>query len=73
MVEAGTEPLADIFFKLQSQSKNKGVSDVDEMARYKEQTELAGEGFMLHRIGDALTSWSIHSAILEAYRIAVWI
>ena len=49
------------------------MSDVDAMARYSEQTELAGTGFMLHRIGDALTSRSIHAAILEAYRIAVWV
>jgi 2,4-dienoyl-CoA reductase-like NADH-dependent reductase (Old Yellow Enzyme family)/thioredoxin reductase len=71
VVEVGTQPLADMFFELQSRSKNNGVSDVDAMARYEAQAEPAGAGFMLHRIGDALTSRSIHAAILEAYRIAV--
>ncbi len=71
VVEAGTDAFADVFFELQAQSKNNGVTDVDALANYTAQPALAGDGFMLHRIGDALTSRSIHAAILEAYRIAV--
>lgn len=71
VVEVGTDAFADVFFELQSQSKNQGMTDVDALANYAAQPALAGEGFMLHRIGDALTSRSIHAAILEAYRIAV--
>jgi NADPH-dependent 2,4-dienoyl-CoA reductase/sulfur reductase-like enzyme len=71
VVEAGTDAFADVFFEMQVQSKNNGVTDVDALANYAPQPAQSGTGFVLHRIGDALTSRSIHAAILEAYRIAV--
>jgi 2,4-dienoyl-CoA reductase-like NADH-dependent reductase (Old Yellow Enzyme family)/thioredoxin reductase len=73
MVEAGTEPLAEVFDELQEQSSNKGITDVDAMAAWAAQPEPEKDGFTLYRIGDAVTSRSIHAAILEAYRIAVWL
>ena len=73
IVEAGTDPMADVFFEMQAQSENNGLTDVDALADYRAQPETSKEGFTLYRIGDSVTSRSIHAAILEAHRIAVWI
>ena len=73
IVEAGTDPMAEVFFELKSQSINDGQSDVDALATYGPQPTVNEKGFTLYRIGDSVTSRSIHAAILEAYRIAVWI
>jgi len=73
ILEAGTEPLAEVFFELREHSLNKGVTDVDAMAKWLAQPSTSAEGFYLHRLGDAVTSRSIHSALLEAYRLTVFL
>jgi 2,4-dienoyl-CoA reductase-like NADH-dependent reductase (Old Yellow Enzyme family) len=73
IAEAGTDPVADVFFELKAQSKNNGLTDVDALAKYRPQPTDNDEGFTLFRLGDSVTSRSIHAALLEAYRIAVWI
>ncbi|MEE9335644.1 MAG: NADH:flavin oxidoreductase [Granulosicoccaceae bacterium] len=71
--EAGTEPVAEVFFELQAISNNDGLTDINSLATYQAQPTSGGEGFALYRLGDAITSRSIHASLLEAYRIAVWI
>lgn len=71
LLETGTEPLAEVFFELQSGASNNGISDVDAMANWTAQPDTHTQGYTLHRLGDAVTSRSIHAAILEAYRLAV--
>ena len=71
VVEGGTDPLDDLFFELKEQSQNQGITDVDALASWAPQPEFEDGGFLLHRLGDAVTSRSIHAAVLDAYRIAV--
>ena len=71
VLETGTDPLAEVFFDLRDGAVNKGISDVDAMASWSAQPQTATQGYTLHRIGDAVTSRSIHAALLEAYRLAV--
>ncbi|WP_354418005.1 NADH:flavin oxidoreductase [Mesorhizobium shonense] len=71
VLETGTMPVAELFFDLSERSLNKGITDVDAMAEWLPQPRQIGDGFALHRIGDALTSRTIHAAILEAYRLTV--
>ncbi len=70
VLEAGTDPLADVFFDLIGAAANKGITDVDAMANWSPQPDKH-QGYTLHRLGDAVTSRSIHAALLEAYRLAV--
>jgi 2,4-dienoyl-CoA reductase-like NADH-dependent reductase (Old Yellow Enzyme family) len=71
VLETGTDPLAEVYFELREASANKGISDVDAMANWTPQPDTHTEGYTLHRLGDAVTSRSIHAALLEAYRLAV--
>lgn len=71
VLESGTDPLAEVFFELREHSANNGITDVDAMAKWSAQPPVSAEGFYLHRLGDAVTSRSIHAALLEAYRLAV--
>ena len=72
VLETGTDPLAEVFFELREGSANKGVTDVDAMANWSSQPDTH-QGYTLHLLGDALTSRSIHAALLEAYRLAVYL
>ncbi len=71
VLEAGTDPLADVFFALRDGAANGGITDVDAMAAWAPQPEPRAPGYLLHRLGDVVTSRSIHAALLEAYRLAV--
>ena len=71
ILEAGTDPLDELFVALRDGAANKGLSDVEAMANWAAQPAGENPGFMLHRIGDAVVSRSIHASILEAYRLAV--
>ncbi len=73
LVEAGTDAMDELFYALKDSARNSGVTDIEALANYTPQPEPKRVGYMLHRIGDAVTSRSIHAALLEAYRIAVWI
>ena len=73
ITEAGTDPIADVFHELQADSNNNGLTDINALATYQAQPAAGGDGFALYRLGDAVTSRSIHASLLEAYRIAVWI
>jgi hypothetical protein len=56
---------------LRDAAANKGRSDVDAMASWDPQPAPGVPGYTLHRLGDAVSSRSIHASILEAYRLAV--
>ena len=68
VVEAGTVPAADIFTDLRAGSRNDGVTDPVRLARGEVQA-ARGEGYDLHRIGDAVSSRDIHAAMLDALRL----
>ena len=68
----GTLPAADVFFDLQSASSNDGVTALETLVAGQPQHTAAASssnGFELHRIGDAVSSRNIHSAILDALRL----
>ena len=71
VVEMGTQPIDDVFHELREQSLNDGVTDIDALASGEAQQQPNGNGFVLHRIGDAVSSRSIHASILDAYRLAI--
>jgi len=73
ILETGTDPLAEVFFELAEGSANKGHTDVDAMANWSAQPQGQNQSYTLHRLGDAVTSRSIHAALLEAYRLTVHI
>jgi len=72
IVECGTVPVDDVFRGLESRSANRGVTDLDRLLAREPQLDRrpAGGGFELHRIGDAVTSRGVHSAIYDALRLA---
>lgn len=72
VVENGTVPVDDVFNGLTTRSLNQGVTDLDRLLAGQPQlsAERAVAGFELHRIGDAVTSRGIHSAIYDALRLA---
>ena len=67
VVNAGTLPLADIYFDLKPQSGNKGAVDYEAMIDGRPQPEV--EGFQLYRIGDAVEARNTHAAIYDALRL----
>ena len=74
VVEHGTTPAEDLFLELQPLSLNSGVIDLEKWVAGKPQplTETpanAAGGFHLYRIGDAISSRNIHTAILDAHRL----
>lgn len=69
VVEQGTTPTSDIYDHLRGASANDGVTDLAAMVQAAPQPRGQREGFELHRIGDAVSSRNIHSAMLDALRI----
>jgi hypothetical protein len=72
IVEHGTLPVDDLYNELRGQSLNDGVTDLEALLRGAPQPVTVQGGsdqFRLHRIGDAVASRNIHSAVLDAYRL----
>jgi pyruvate/2-oxoglutarate dehydrogenase complex dihydrolipoamide dehydrogenase (E3) component len=67
VVNAGTQPLADIYFQLKPASGNKGA--VDYAALIDGHPQPAVAGFQLYRIGDAVEARNTHAAIYDALRL----
>ncbi|MFN4191872.1 MAG: FAD-dependent oxidoreductase [Tabrizicola sp.] len=67
VVNAGTLPLADLYFALKPQSGNRGA--VDHAALIDGRAQPAVEGFQLFRIGDAVEARNTHAAIYDALRL----
>ena len=70
VVEQGTRPLDDVFQNLKNESGNDGHTDIDAILKGKPQPQVA-EGYQLYCVGDAVSSRSLHAALLDAFRIAV--
>jgi hypothetical protein len=69
VVEQGSIPMAEVYDQLRGRSINDGVSDLAAMIKAAPQPRRGGSGLELHRIGDAVASRNIHSAMLDALRI----
>ena len=71
VIEHGTVPMVALFDELRSQAANDGVTDIDALLTNSPQPLKINPGrhIELHRIGDAVTSRDIHSAILDALRL----
>jgi 2,4-dienoyl-CoA reductase-like NADH-dependent reductase (Old Yellow Enzyme family) len=67
--ENGTLPNDEVFIELRPQSVNDGVTDLDALLSGSPQPAKDKEGFALYRIGDAVSSRDIHTAILDASRL----
>jgi 2,4-dienoyl-CoA reductase-like NADH-dependent reductase (Old Yellow Enzyme family)/thioredoxin reductase len=68
VVEHGTTPADQLYRDLRGQAGNDGVTDLDALLAGAPQPR-DGEGFELHRIGDAVASRNIPAAILDAFRL----
>ena len=71
IVEHGTIPADSLYHSLRKVAANAGVTDLDALLAVKEQPltlNLQG-AFELHRVGDAVASRNVHSAILDAMRL----
>ena len=73
ILENGTEPLTELFDDLKNQSSNLGSIDNQALLETQPQSLLLNESgkYQLFRIGDAMSSRDIHSAMLDAYRLCV--
>ena len=68
VVEHGTAPADALYRDLRGNAGNDGVTDLDALLAGAAQPN-PGEGFELHRIGDAVASRNIPAAILDALRL----
>jgi hypothetical protein len=73
VVERGTYPVDEVYQELKAGSVNRGVTDIDTLLGARPQPwEIPAQGgYLLYRVGDAVSSRSVHAALLDAFRIAV--
>ncbi|MBI2739140.1 MAG: FAD-dependent oxidoreductase [Rhodospirillales bacterium] len=73
VVENGTAPIIETFEALRAGSVNDGITDIDALLDGAPQRPaLPADGaFELHRIGDAVSSRSVHAAIYDALRLCM--
>jgi len=69
VVNAGTLPLDELYFDLVPLSANGGAVDQDAFIEGRPQPEPERDGFMLYRIGDAVSARNTHAAIYDALRL----
>ncbi|WP_205749924.1 MULTISPECIES: FAD-dependent oxidoreductase [unclassified Brevibacterium] len=69
----GTWPNDELYTALREHSCNDGRIDIEAFVGAKPQPNTGASGFRLFRVGDAVSSRTIHSAILDAHRIALTI
>jgi 2,4-dienoyl-CoA reductase-like NADH-dependent reductase (Old Yellow Enzyme family) len=67
VVEHGTIPADGLYQALRGNSGNNGVTDLDTLLSNARQPK--GDGFELHRIGDAVASRNIAAAVYDALRL----
>lgn len=65
----GTTPADELYRELTSAARNQGVTHLESWVAGIAQPAATGDGFELHRIGDAVASRNIHSAITDALRL----
>lgn len=71
IVERGSQPVDMLYHELRDASANDGVTDIDFLLGRTQTGPALREGFVLHRIGDAVASRDIHATILEAFRLCI--
>ncbi len=71
VVEHGTLPVAELYFRLKSGSSNQGEVDLEALLAGKSQTLVHNpEGaYQLFRVGDAVAGRNIHAAIYDSLRL----
>jgi len=69
VVEHGTLPADGLYQELRGLSANDGVTDIDSLLALRPQPRAREGSFELHRIGDAVASRNIHTAVLDALRL----
>lgn len=69
VIEHGTVPVTDLFEILRPFSVNDGFTPIEILTDAATMPRRFGGGFELHRIGDSVSSRSIHAAILDALRL----
>lgn len=71
VVENGTYPITDVFDELCPLSANDGRTELSSLTGSAPLRPRPDNGFELHRIGDAVTSRSVHAAMLDAVRLCI--
>ena len=73
VVDRGTFPVDEVFLELKEGSVNRGITDIDALITAEPQPfeKAAQDGYRLYRVGDAVSSRSLHAALLDAFRISV--
>ena len=71
VVERGSAPVDDVFHALRGGARNDGVTDIDAIVAGRPQPDAEGDGYLLYRVGDAVSSRALHAALFDAYRLAV--
>ena len=71
VVEHGTLPNDELYFDLKPGSKNQGTIDIDALVAEKPQKHVPNPDgtYQLFRVGDAVASRNIHSAIYDSLRL----
>lgn len=71
VIEHGTTPDTDLYDALKPQSINHGDIDIADLLALRPQSAVHNPdgAYALYRIGDAVASRNIHTAILDAYRL----
>lgn len=71
VVNHGTLPLDDLYFDLKPHSSNLGAVDQDALIEGRPQPmgQTHDAGFVLYRIGDAVSARNTHAAIYDALRL----
>ena len=71
VVEAGTQPVTDVYDELVPASRNGGQIDLADLLARRPQTAVRNRDgtYQLFRIGDAVAGRNVHAAILDAARL----
>ncbi|MEM8859376.1 MAG: FAD-dependent oxidoreductase [Chloroflexota bacterium] len=71
IIEQGTTPAARLYHELRDGSCNSGVTDISTLINNQPQPQTGSwaTGYELHRIGSAVSSREIHSAVYDAFRL----
>ena len=71
VIDHGTNPNDELYFALKDASRNHGDLDQTALVAGELQPAVDGDGFLLYRIGDAVSSRNVHAALLDALRIGM--
>ncbi len=72
IVEHGTLPLTEVYDGLRERSGNAGATDMAAVIEGRAQPPVEKGRFALYRIGDVVTSRSVHAAVYDALRICAY-